>query len=169
MSQPTRLAIYPGSFDPFTMGHRDVLERAAGLFDRVVVAILVNPDKRPMFSLDERIAMIRDTARPFANVEVDTFEGLLTDYATRRQAVAVIRGLRTADDFTYEQQMALMNRHLQGTVDTVFLAAAARYSFISASLVREVITLGGSLDGLVPEPVLARIAAHRQQTTRRRG
>lgn len=152
----TRRAIYPGSFDPITMGHLDIIERSSKLFDEVVVAVLVNINKRPMFSPEERVEMIRD-ALAWPNVRVDTFEGLLVDYASRKGAQAIVRGIRAVSDYEYELQMALMNRRLDPSVETVFLMAAEAYSYLSSGLIKEVFKLGGSIAGLVPEPVERRM------------
>lgn len=148
-----RLAVYPGSFDPLTNGHVDIIERGARLFDRIVVAVLVNVEKRPFFSVDERVAMIREVFGGHANVEVDTFDGLLVDYARRRGASAIVRGLRAVSDFEYEFQMALMNRRLEPGIETVFMMPAEQYTYISSRLIKEVFLLEGCVDGLVPLPV----------------
>lgn len=156
-----RLAICPGSFDPLTVGHVDLVERAAALFDRVVVAILVNSDKSPLFTQAERVAIVREVFAPVKNVDVDAFDGLLVDYADRRGAVAIVRGLRSATDTDYELSMSLMNRHLKPSVDTVFLPTAASVAHVSSRLVKEVWRLGGDVDGLVPPAVEARLRAMR--------
>jgi pantetheine-phosphate adenylyltransferase len=150
-----RLAIFPGSFDPLTNGHVDIVLRSVRLFERVVVAVLVNPDKRPLFSADERVLIIRDVFREYANVEVDTFNGLLVDYARRRRASAIIRGMRAVSDFEHEFQMALMNRHLESSLETVFMMPAEQYTYLSSRLIKEVFGLGGDVGGLVP-PVVER-------------
>lgn len=152
--------MFPGSFDPITSGHVDLIERAARLFDRVVVAILVNPAKQSLFTVEERAAMIREACAERCadgQVEVDAFEGLLVDHARRHGAVAVVRGLRNAGDFDYEQPMIAMNAHLAPSVDTVCLLASARCAHISSRLVKEVASLGGSVTGLVPPAVEARL------------
>lgn len=151
-----RRAIYPGSFDPITMGHLDIIERSAKLFDEVIVALLVNQDKQPMFTNAERVAMIRQVIS-WPNVRVDTFEGLLVHYAVEQEAQAVVRGIRAVSDYEYELQMALMNRRLQPSVETVFLMAAEAYSYLSSRLIKEVFKLGGSITGLVPELVEQRM------------
>jgi pantetheine-phosphate adenylyltransferase len=156
-----RLAICPGSFDPLTVGHVDLVERAAALFDRVVVAILVNSDKSPLFTQDERVAIVREVFAAVKNVEVEAFDGLLVEYADRRGAVAIVRGLRSATDTDYELSMSLMNRHLKPSVDTVFLPTAASVAHVSSRLVKEVWRLGGDVDGLVPPAVEARLRAMR--------
>ena len=157
-----RVAIFPGTFDPPTLGHVDVVARACAVFDRVIVAILKNPSKKPLFTLEERTAMLRAACEPYAAVEVDTFDGLLTDYATRRGATAIVRGIRNTVDFDYELQMAGMNRHLAPAIDTVFLATSTPYAHISSSLVRDIVTFGGSLQGLVPASVEAAVAERRR-------
>ncbi len=159
--RPT-IAIFPGSFDPMTTGHRDIISRAARLFDRLVVAILVNPEKAPLFSVPERVALLREVLAEWPTVEVDTFGGLLVDYAQRRGAAAVVRGLRALSDFEYEMQMALMNRRLSPRLETVFMMPAETYSYVSSRLVKEVFALGGSITGLVPEVVEARLRERRQ-------
>ncbi len=152
-----RLAIYPGSFDPLHNGHVDIILRGAHLFERILVAVLVNAEKNPLFTDTERIEMIRDVFREYPNVEVDTFEGLLVDYARRRRASAIVRGIRAVSDFEYEFQMALMNRHLEPTLETVFMMPAEQYTYLSSRLIKEVFDLGGEVRGLVPSSVEARM------------
>ncbi|HKP84474.1 MAG TPA: pantetheine-phosphate adenylyltransferase [Blastocatellia bacterium] len=152
----TRRAIYPGSFDPITMGHLDIIERSAKLFDEVIVAVLLNQDKHPMFSTEERVEMI-ERAAPSSNVRVGTFEGLLVQYAVDQGAQVIVRGIRAVSDYEYELQMALMNRRLEPAVETVFLMAAEAYSYLSSRLIKEVFKLGGSITGLVPELVEQRM------------
>ena len=147
-----RRAIYPGSFDPITMGHLDIIERSAKLFDEVIVALLLNVEKQPMFTTDERVEMIRQVI-PWSNVRVGTFEGLLVHYAAQQQAQFVVRGIRAISDYEYELQMALMNRRLEPDFETVFLMAGEAYSYISSRLIKEVFKLGGPIKGLVPELV----------------
>ncbi len=142
-------AIYPGSFDPLTNGHLDIIERSAKLFDEVIVAILLNIQKQPLFSTAERIDMIRQVV-PFENVRVDTFEGLLVHYAVKQEAQVIVRGIRAISDYEYELQMALMNQRLEPAVETVFLMASGENSYISSRLIKEVFTLGGNITGLVP-------------------
>jgi pantetheine-phosphate adenylyltransferase len=161
MAPTSRIAIFPGSFDPLTNGHVDVIARCARLFDRVVVAILHNPEKRALFSLDDRLAILREESAAHSNVEVDTFEGLLVDYARSRQATAIVRGLRSVTDFDYEMHMALMNRHLNAEIETVFLMPAEQFTYVSSRLVKEIAALGGSLAGLVPSSVETRLARRR--------
>ena len=157
MRPASRLAVYPGSFDPLTNGHVDIITRGARLFDRIVVAILVNRDKSPLFTVEERVEMIRAVFRDQPCIEVDTFEGLLVDYAARRRASAIVRGLRAISDFEYETQMALMNQQLNRAIETVFMMPAKPYTYVSSRLVKEVFALGGSIDGLVPAPVKVRL------------
>lgn len=144
-----RRAIYPGSFDPLTNGHLDIIERSCRLFDEVVVAILINQSKQSLFTIDERLAIIREVV-PSAQVRVDTFHGLLVHYAVAQGATSIIRGIRAVSDYEYELQMALMNRRLEPSVETVFLMSSEAYSFVSSRLVKEVASLGGSVSGLVP-------------------
>ena len=147
------LAVYPGSFDPITMGHVDIIQRGSRLFDRIVVAVLINADKSPLFTVGERVEVAREVFRDRTNVEVDTFDGLLVDYARRRDAKVIVRGLRAVSDFEYEMQMALMNRRLSPDVETVFMMPAEPYTYVSSRLVKEIVALGGSVHGLVPELV----------------
>src|SRR5512147_1475301 len=146
-----RLAIFPGSFDPLTNGHVDIVLRSAHLFERILVAVLVNPDKKPLFTPDERVAIIRDVFKEYPNVEVDTFNGLLVDYARKRRASAIVRGIRAV--FEFEFQMALMNRHIEPTLETVFMMPAEQYTYLSSRLIKEVFSLGGTVTGLVPSAV----------------
>src|ERR1700733_13164466 len=150
-------AVCPGSFDPVTLGHVDVFERAAAQFDEVVVAILVNPAKKGMFDIDERIAMIEESPSPLSNLRVEPREGLCVYFVTSRGMTAIVKGLRTDTDFEYELQMAQMNKHIAG-VDTFFVATAPQYSFVSSSLAKEVATLGGDVSKLLPDPVNRRLA-----------
>ena len=161
MSSPTRIAICAGSFDVLTNGHVDIITRAAKLFDRVVVAVLVNTAKQTWFSPAERVEMIQEALTGVENVAVDKFNGLLTDYVKGVGAVAVIRGLRSTSEFNDEWQMALMNRHLFAGCETVFLTPSPQVAYISSRLVKEIATLGGPLAGLVPSNVAARLAARR--------
>ena len=151
------LAVYPGSFDPLTNGHVDIIERGARLFDRIIVAIAVNAEKAPMFSMAERVDIAKTVFRNHPNVEVDTFEGLLVNYVERRKANVIVRGLRAVSDFEYEFQMALMNRELAASIETVFMMPAVQYSYISSRLIKEVFSLGGKVHGLVPELVEKRL------------
>jgi pantetheine-phosphate adenylyltransferase len=158
------LAVYPGSFDPLTNGHVDIITRGARLFDRIVVAILVNAEKAPLFSMEERVDIVRDVFKSFSNVEVDTFEGLLVDYMERRKAQVIVRGLRAVSDFEFEFQMALMNRRLNDTIETIFMMPAEQYSYISSRLIKEVFALGGRVHGLVPDMVEDRLRVKFRQT-----
>jgi pantetheine-phosphate adenylyltransferase len=151
------LAVYPGSFDPLTNGHVDIISRGARLFDRIIVAILVNAEKAPLFSMEERVEIARAVFHDQGNVEVDTFNGLLVDYVERRRAQVIVRGLRAVSDFEFEFQMALMNQRLKPTIDTVFMMPAEQYTYISSRLIKEVFTLGGRVHGLVPELVEQRL------------
>ncbi len=153
------LAVYPGSFDPLTNGHVDIIVRGARLFDRIVVAVLVNAEKAPLFAMQERVELAREVFAAYPNVEVDTFDGLLVDYVKRRGAQVIVRGLRALSDFEYEFQMALMNQRLNGQIDTVFMMPAEQYTYISSRLIKEVFALGGSVHGLVPDVVEARLRA----------
>jgi pantetheine-phosphate adenylyltransferase len=162
--RPLRTAIFPGSFDPITNGHVDIIRRALRLFDRIVVAVLGNAAKQPHFSPDERVAIIREVFAGDAGVEVDTFDGLLVEYVQRKQAVAIVRGLRAISDFEYEMQMAHMNRHLSPTVETVFLMPDETNSFLSSRLVKEVFSLGGQVAAFVPPAVERRLQETREAT-----
>jgi len=148
-----KIAVYPGSFDPITNGHLDVIERAAQMFDQVIVAVAHNPEKTPMFSSQLRVNLARDATRNFKNVAVEEFEGLLVRYARERGATVVVRGLRAVSDFEFEFQMALMNRKLDATVETIFLMPKDEYTFISSRVVREIAGLGGDVSAFVPPPV----------------
>ena len=144
------IAIYPGSFDPLTNGHVDIIQRGSRLFHRIVVGVLINLEKAPLFTVPERVAIAREVFRGWDNVEVDTFDGLLVDYARSKHAGVIVRGLRAVSDFEYELQMALMNRRLSPDVETVFMMPAEPYTYVSSRLVKEVVALGGSVHGLVP-------------------
>jgi pantetheine-phosphate adenylyltransferase len=151
------LAVYPGSFDPLTNGHVDIISRGARIFDGIIVAILVNAEKAPLFAMAERLEIAREVFKEFPNVEVDTFDGLLVDYVERRHAQVIVRGLRAVSDFEFEFQMALMNRRLNGKIETVFMMPAEQYSYISSRLIKEVFSLGGRVHGLVPDVVEERL------------
>jgi len=151
------IAVYPGSFDPLTNGHLDIITRGARLFDGIIVAVLVNADKSPLFSTQERVEIARAVLKQHANVEVDTFDGLLVDYVEQRKAQVIVRGLRAVSDFEFEFQMALMNRRLNGKIETVFMMPAEQYSYISSRLIKEVFSLGGRVHGLVPDMVEDRL------------
>ncbi len=151
------IAVYPGSFDPITNGHLDLVERGARLCDRLIVAVLENESKQPLFTVAERMEMLREAVRDYANVEVGSFDGLLVDYARQKGATAIVRGIRAISDYEHELQMALMNRRLCPSVETVFLMSSEAYSFISSRIVKELIRLGGNLTGLVPPSVEVRL------------
>jgi len=148
-----RRAIYPGSFDPITNGHLDIIERSSKLFDEVIIGVLVNSQKTPLFNFDERIEIIRAVVADWPQVRVDTFNGLLVNYAQSQQADCIVRGIRAVSDYEYELQMALMNRRLAPNIETVFMMAAEDYSYLSSRLVKEVFMLNGSITGLVPSLV----------------
>ena len=151
------VAIYPGTFDPLTNGHVDIIARGARLFDRIIVAVLVNAEKSPLFTMTERLEIARAVFKGLPNVEVDTFDGLLVDYVERRGAQVIVRGLRAVSDFEFEFQMALMNRRLNDKIETVFMMPAEQYSYISSRLIKEVFALGGRVHGLVPDMVEQRL------------
>lgn len=154
-----KLAIYPGSFDPVTNGHIDIIKRGLKLFDRIVVGILNNPTKNPLFSVDERREMLETSLQGIPNVEVDIFHGLLVDYALKRRAHAILRGMRAVSDFEYEFQMALMNRRLNREIQTVFLMTGLRWIFTSSSIIKEAARFGGNINGMVPAIVNQKLRA----------
>jgi pantetheine-phosphate adenylyltransferase len=156
-STASAIAIYPGSFDPLTNGHLDLIARGSRLVDRLIVAILSNRAKQPLFTLEERAEMLAEVLKPYPNVEVGWFDGLLVEYAAQRGAKIVLRGIRAISDYEFELQMALMNRRLQPEIETVFLMAGEAYSFISSKMVKEVASLGGNISGLVPALVEQRL------------
>ena len=158
------VAIYPGSFDPITNGHLDVIERGSRLFDRLIVSVLRNEAKAPLFTVQERMEMLAETVSRFTNVEIDSFHGLLADYAVQKNAGVILRGIRAISDYENELQMALMNRRLQPGLETAFLLAGEAFSFISSRLVKEVIGLGGNITGLVP-PLVEQRLRERFKTT----
>lgn len=151
------VAIYPGSFDPITNGHLDLIARGSRVVERLIVAVLRNESKQALFSVEERVETVQEVVRPFANVEVASFDGLLVDYAASRGANLILRGIRAVSDYEYELQMALMNRRLRPELETAFLLAGEAYSFLSSHLVKEVVSLGGDVSGLVPPTVEARL------------
>lgn len=150
-------AIYPGSFDPTTNGHLDVIARAARIFDHLVVAVLNNSEKSALFSVAERVEMLSESVQHIDNVSVATFNGLMVEFARQQQAQAVVRGIRAISDYEYEFQMALMNRRLAPELETVFMMPAEKYSYVSSRLIKEVFRLGGSIDGLVPPKIVERL------------
>ena len=164
---PSVIAIYPGSFDPITNGHLDLIQRGAKLFDKLIVAILSNEGKQPLFSVEERVEMLHEVVRVYPNVEVDSFDGLLVDYAAAQSATVLLRGIRAISDYEYELQMALMNRRLQPGIETLFMMANEAYSFISSRLIKEVFGLGGNIGGLVPPSVEARLHRRLDKFTNR--
>lgn len=151
-------AIYPGSFDPVTNGHIDIIKRGLTLFDRIIVAILHNPAKNALFSISERIEMLEISLKNVGDIEIDTFNGLLVDYAAQRQAGAILRGMRAVSDFEYEFQLALMNRRLNRKVQTVFLMTGLRWIFTSSSIIKEAAQFGGNINGMVPHVVNRKLA-----------
>src|SRR5207244_6836945 len=155
----TSIAIYPGSFEPVNNGHLDLIGRGEKMFDLLIVAVLRNNEKQPLFTVPERVEMLREVTKKWADVEVDIFEGLLVDYARRRHAGVILRGIRAVSDYEYELQMALMNRKLEPGLETVFMMPALKYSYLSARLVREIAQHGGPLEGLVPTVVEQRLRA----------
>ncbi len=159
-----RIALYPGSFDPLTLGHVDIIKRGSSLFDTIIVAVLENVEKIPMFTVEERLEMIGETFAKLDNVEADSFSGLLVDYAAKRNATAIVRGIRAISDFEYEFQMALMNRRLAPSIETVFMMPAEEYSYVSSRLVKEVAKLGGNITGLVPKVVEKRLYERARKT-----
>lgn len=164
-SHQTRRAIFPGSFDPLTNGHLDVIKRAAPLFDEIIVAVLNNPDKNPMFSVEERVGMIEEITETLEHgtcrLIVDSFSGLTAEFAKRKGATAIVRGIRAVSDYEYELRMALMNRKLEPTIETVFFMADEEYSYVSSTLMKQVFLLGGRVEGLIPVLVESRMQAKR--------
>jgi pantetheine-phosphate adenylyltransferase len=150
-------ALYPGTFDPPTNGHVDLIQRGAKLFEHLTVAILNNPVKNPLFTVEERVEMLREVTASLSNVSISTFDGLMVEFARQQGATAVLRGIRAISDYEYEFQMALMNRRLAPEIETVFLQPAGRYSFISSRMLKEVFSFGGDVTGLVPPNVLKRL------------
>ncbi|MGI5850618.1 MAG: pantetheine-phosphate adenylyltransferase [Caldicoprobacterales bacterium] len=152
-----KIGVYPGSFDPVTEGHMDIIKRSAKMFDKVIVAVARNYSKKPLFTAEERMELIQRSLQGLPNVEVDSFEGLLMDYIHSKDAQVIIKGLRAISDFEYEFQMALMNRKLDSKVETIFMMTSYKYSFLSSSMIKEVASLGGCISGLVPENIIADI------------
>lgn len=149
-----RAAIYPGTFDPITNGHLDIIQRAAKIFDRVTVAVTTNPSKKPLFEVSERVQMIRELIAGYPSVEVDSFTGLLVDYVTRKGATAIVRGLRAVSDFEFEFQMALVNRKIAENIETVFLMPNEKYTYLNSTIVKEVATFGGDVSRFVPPEIV---------------
>ncbi|MDH7497258.1 MAG: pantetheine-phosphate adenylyltransferase [Syntrophomonadaceae bacterium] len=164
-----RIAVYPGSFDPITKGHIDILERSSKLFDVMVVAVVHNVNKQGLFTLEERVQMIRECTGHLPNLEIDYFSGLLVDYISRKGATAIVRGLRTVSDFEYELHMAMMNHQLLPEVDTVFIMSNSKYFFVSSSLVREAALLGADVSDMVPPNVAVRLKAKWEERRQERG
>ena len=154
-----RIAVYPGSFDPLTNGHMDIIRRARHLFDRVLVAVLENEEKSPLFTTAERMELIKTSTADLSGIEVHSFSGLLVDFMRRVRATVVVRGIRAVSDYEYELQMALMNRELHAEIETIFLLPAVEYTYVSSRLVKEVFRLGGDVARLVPPPVLESLSA----------
>jgi pantetheine-phosphate adenylyltransferase len=152
-----KICVYPGSFDPVTNGHIDVIQRAARMFDKVIVAVVANPNKQPAFTLEDRAAFLKRVLSDMDNVEVDSFSGLLIDYMHVKKASVIIRGLRAVSDFEHEFQMALMNKKLDDNIETIFMMTNGQYSYLSSSMVKEVAGLGGCIKGLVPDEILAEV------------
>lgn len=161
-----KIAIYPGTFDPMTYGHLDVVKRAAEIFDKVIITVAYNAAKQPLFTTEERLAMIRQSVKTLKNVEVDSFRGLLVTYAKKKKATAIIRGLRAVSDFEYEFQMALMNRKLDTNITTVFLMPHEKYTYLNSSIVREIALLGGDYTEFVP-PVVQKYLAKKIQSLKK--
>ena len=152
MAEPV-VAIYPGSFDPVTNGHLDIIRRSRSVFETVIVAVLQNLEKKPLFSAEERLGMLRKVTGSWENVKVDSFDGLLVSYAVEKGARVIVRGIRAVTDYEYEFQMALMNRRMESSIETIFMLPSSEYSYLSSSLIKEVYALGGDITGLVPEVV----------------
>jgi pantetheine-phosphate adenylyltransferase len=152
-----KIAIYPGSFDPVTNGHVDIIERAAKLADKLVVAVIRNPEKKPGFSLEQRVGMLADSLKKYKNVVVESFDGLLVDFARRNKANIIVRGLRAVSDFDYEFQMALTNRKMAPEIETLFFMTDYKYSYLSSSFVKQIARLGGDVSELVPGPVAKKL------------
>lgn len=148
-----KIGVYPGSFDPVTNGHLDIIERAAKLFDKLIVAVLINSNKTPLFTVEKRLEFLKESCKGFENVEIESFEGLLIEFMKKKNANVIVKGLRAVSDFEYEFQMALMNRKLNPEIETVFMMTSNQYSYLSSSLIKEVAKFGGCVKGLIPEIV----------------
>ncbi|MDT8716462.1 pantetheine-phosphate adenylyltransferase [Clostridium sp. 19966] len=149
-----KVAVYPGSFDPVTNGHKDIIKRASKVFDEVIVAVLINPDKKGLFSIEERVELIKRVVQPYSNVKVESFSGLLTSFMRKKECKVIIRGLRALSDFEYEFQTALMNNKLDSSIETMFMMTNAKYSYLSSSSVKQVAMFGGCIKGLVPDEII---------------
>ncbi len=152
-----KVCVYPGSFDPITKGHMDIIERASKIFDRLIIAVLVNSNKQAAFSLDERVDLIKACISGNPNIEVDSFKGLLIDYMNQKKANVIVKGLRVVTDFEYEFQMALLNKNLDADIETIFMMTNSKYSYLSSSIVRELASLGANIDEFVPEIIKNRV------------
>ncbi|MCY6356720.1 pantetheine-phosphate adenylyltransferase [Clostridium sp. ZS2-4] len=152
-----RKAVFPGSFDPITKGHLDIIKRASKIFDEVTVAVLINPDKKGLFHIEERVELIEKTTENIGNVRVESFHGLLVDYMKEKDAQVIIKGLRAVTDFEYELQMALMNKKLNPTIETMFMMTSAKYSYVSSSSIKQILRFGGCIDELVPDEIIPNI------------
>ncbi|MBC7765108.1 MAG: pantetheine-phosphate adenylyltransferase [Hyphomonadaceae bacterium] len=153
----SKIAVYPGSFDPVTNGHLDIITRAAGVFDQVIVGVLQNSGKQPLFNMDERVQMLKNVTSNLPNVIIDCFDGLLVNYCDKQKATVIIKGLRAVSDFEYEFQMALMNYKLSPHIETLFMMTNSKYSYLSSSMVKEIGRLGGSLDDLIPPSIMTQV------------
>lgn len=149
-----RIAVYPGSFDPVTKGHLDIIERSAKIFDEVIVAVLINPDKKGLFSIEERVELIKKVTQNIKNVKIESFYGLLVNYMKQKNAQVIIKGLRAVSDFEYEFQMALMNKKLDSSIETCFMMTNAKYSYLSSSSIKQVVMFGGCIEDLVPDEIV---------------
>lgn len=158
-----RIAVYPGSFDPVTNGHIDIIERAAKIFDAVYVAVIRNPEKSPLFSIDERVGMLKASLKARKKIRIDSFDGLLVEYARAVKATSIIRGLRAVSDFDYEFQMALTNRRMDPSLETIFMMTDYKYSYLSSSLTKEIARLGGSFEGMVPPGVMRKLRSLKER------
>jgi pantetheine-phosphate adenylyltransferase len=161
-----KTAVYPGTFDPITYGHIDIIERARDIFDKVIVMVAQNPEKQPLFTDTERVTMIKKVVSKYRNVEVDSYDGLLVEFAKRKKATAIVRGLRAVSDFEYEFQMALMNRKLEANITTVFLMPHEKYTYLNSSLVREISRLGGDVSEFVP-PIVRQLLSKKLKSLRK--
>lgn len=161
-----KTAIYPGTFDPITYGHIDIIERAREIFDKVIVMVAQNPEKKPLFSNSERVRMIQKVVSKYKSVDVDSYDGLLVEFAKRKKASAIVRGLRAVSDFEYEFQMALMNRKLEANITTVFLMPHEKYTYLNSSLVREIARLGGDVSEFVP-PIVRQLLSKKIKRLRK--